>query len=146
MARTRERRSISRRPLDPARILAEVSDDSAGGTVLFVGTVRDKAGGRRVTALQYEVYREMAERKMREIEAEVERKWPVKKVSLVHRDGTLRVGDVSVVVAVSSEHRAEAFEACRYAIERIKSSLPLWKRETFSGGRKRWVEGRPIEP
>jgi molybdopterin synthase catalytic subunit len=121
-----------------------VADPSAGGTVLFVGTIRNVSQGKKVDGLEYQVYREMAERRMRAIEKEVKAKWPVKKVSLLHREGRLRVGEVSVVVAVSSEHRAEAFEACRYAIERIKTSLPLWKRE-MAKGKTAWVEGVPLQ-
>jgi len=121
-----------------------VSDDEAGGAVLFVGTVRRRSEGKRVEELTYEVYREMAERKMREIEDRVKKRWPVVKVAMVHRYGELKVGEVSVAVAVSCEHRAEAFEACRYAIDTIKGTLPMWKKETFSGGRQKWVEGAPI--
>jgi molybdopterin synthase catalytic subunit len=80
---------------------------------------------------------------MNAIGAEVMRRWPVKKVSMYHREGKLKIGEVSVVVAVSSEHRAEAFEACRYAINKIKTGLPLWKRERVRGTH-RWVEGKPI--
>jgi molybdopterin synthase catalytic subunit len=135
---------ITKARIDPEKALAAVADPSAGGTVLFVGTIRNVSEGKRVDGLEYQVYREMAEKRMRAIEKEVKAKWPVKKVSLLHREGRLRVGEVSVVVAVSSEHRAEAFEACRYAIERIKTSLPLWKRE-MARGKTAWVEGVPLQ-
>jgi len=135
---------ITRRRIEPARILGEVMDKSAGGTVLFVGTIREKSELGKVNALEYQAYSKMAEKRMKKIEAEVRARWPVKKVRMVHREGMLRVGEVSVVVAVSSAHRAEAFEACRYAIDRIKTTLPLWKRERVAG-RSRWVEGTPIE-
>ncbi len=118
-------------------------DDSAGGTVIFIGTIRNRSKIGRVEGLEYEVYKKMAEQRMKSIEAKVRKKWPVRKVRMVHREGKLKVGEVSVVVAVSSTHRAEAFEACRYAIEEIKTSLPLWKRERVRGT-ARWVEGRPI--
>ena len=137
--------AITRRRIDPTRLLAEVADSSAGGTVLFIGTVRNRNGGRRVSGLEYQVYREMAEATLKKIEEEVKRKWPVKKISIVHREGVLKVGEVSVAVAVSAQHRAEAFEACRYAIDKIKRSLPLWKKETFASGRRSWVSGVPIE-
>ncbi len=140
---TGKKSSIRGAPIDPSEILAEVKDDLAGGTVLFVGTIRSRSGGRRVDQLEYQVYAKMAEKRMREIESEVKKRWPVKRISMVHRTGVLGVGEVSVVVAVSSEHRAEAFEACRYAIDRIKSSLPLWKREG-SGKKRAWVKGTPI--
>jgi molybdopterin synthase catalytic subunit len=137
--------SISRRTVDPFKIAQSVADDSAGATVIFVGTIRNTSEGKKVKNLEYQVYKEMAEKKMTEIEAEVMKRWPVKKVRMVHRHGTLSVGEVSVVVAVSSEHRAEAFDACRYAIDRIKKTLPLWKREIEAGGRKEWVTGTPME-
>jgi len=136
---------ITRSPIDPARVLELVGDREAGGVVLFVGTIRRKSEGRSVEGLTYEVYRGMAERRMREIEDSVRKKWPVVKMAMVHRYGRLKVGDVSVAVAVSCEHRAEAFEACRYAIDTIKGTLPMWKRERFKGGAQEWVKGYPIE-
>ncbi len=135
---------ITRGPIDPARMLASVGDNEAGGTVLFVGTIRRRSEGRTVEGLTYEVYREMAERRMRDIEARVKKKWPVLRMAMVHRYGHLEVGEVSVAVAVSCEHRAEAFEACRYAIDSIKETLPMWKKETFRGGAQTWVKGTPI--
>ncbi|MDV3277088.1 MAG: molybdenum cofactor biosynthesis protein MoaE [Nitrososphaerales archaeon] len=143
MAKATREKITSKRIL-PLRVLEEVMDDAAGGTVLFVGSIRSMSDAGRVSLLEYQAYTKMAEKRMKEIEAEVMKKWPVKNVRVVHRQGRLRVGDVSVVVAVSSEHRAEAFEACRYAIDRIKTTLPIWKRERI-GRRNRWVEGRPIE-
>lgn len=137
--------SITRRPIDPAKVLASVGDKEAGGAVLFVGTIRRRSGGRAVRGLAYEVYTKMAEKKMHDIEERVKKKWPVVKISMVHRYGDLRVGEVSVAVAVSCEHRAEAFEACRYAIDTIKGSLPMWKKERFKGGAQTWVKGTPIE-
>ena len=135
---------ITRGPIDPARVLASVGDKEAGGSVLFVGTIRRRSGGKTVEGLTYEVYREMAERKMHEIEERVKKKWPIVKMSMVHRYGDLDVGEVSVAVAVSCQHRAEAFEACRYAIDAIKGSLPMWKKEHYRGGTKSWVRGKPI--
>lgn len=136
---------ITRRRINPAKLLADVADESAGGTVLFIGTVRNRNRGRSVTGLEYQVYKEMAVATLERVEEEVRKKWPVRKISIVHREGALKVGEVSVAVAVSSQHRAEAFEACRYAIDRIKRSLPLWKKELFSSGRQSWVSGTPIE-
>ena len=122
-----------------------MGDRESGGTVLFVGTVRRRSGGNRVRGLTYEVYKEMAERKMEEIEESVRKKWPVERMSMVHRYGDLDVGEVSVVVAVSCQHRAQAFEACRFAIDTIKRSLPIWKKERVVGGGEKWVKGTPIE-
>lgn len=136
---------ITSKPIDPAAILESVRDDSAGGTVLFVGTIRNRDEGRRVEKLEYQAYRVMAERRMKEIESEVKRKWKVIKISIIHREGVLRVGEVSVAVAVSAEHRAEAFEAARFAIERVKHSLPVWKKEKLVSGKNVWLEGVPIQ-
>ena len=125
-------------------MLSSVRDPSAGGTVLFLGTVRNRSEGKRVVGLEYEVYKELAEKRMTEIEEEVRSRWPVKKVAMVHRYGKLEVGEVSVAVAVSSEHRAEAFEAVRFSIDSIKKTLPLWKKERMKGGAESWVNGTPI--
>ncbi|MDG6989120.1 MAG: molybdenum cofactor biosynthesis protein MoaE [Nitrososphaerota archaeon] len=124
--------------------MAEVADRGAGGTVVFIGTVRMKSKAGDVDAMEYEAYSKMAEKRLKQIEAEARTKWPVKQLTMIHREGFLRVGEASVVVAVSSEHRADAFEACRYAIDRIKTTLPLWKRERIRG-KGRWVEGVPIK-
>jgi len=136
---------ITRYPINPARVLALVGDKAAGGAVLFVGTIRRRSEEKTVEELTYEVYRGMAERRMQEIEDMVRQKWPVVKIAMVHRYGRLKVGEVSVAVAVSCEHRAEAFEACRYAIDTIKGTLPMWKKERFKGGVQKWVKGTPIE-
>ena len=135
---------ITKTPIDIESILQEVGDDSAGGTVVFVGTIRNISGGKPVDELEYETYKEMGEKKVSEIESEAKARWPVKKIRAVHRYGKLKVGEVSVVVAVSSEHRKEAFEACRYVIDKMKRTLPLWKKESRRG-REVWVEGTTIE-
>jgi len=140
----RVRTALTRKTISPSKAYREVQDPAAGGTVVFSGTVRNHSEFGRVDGLEYQAYRKMAEKQMKAIAAEVAKKWPVRKVTIYHREGKLRVGDVSVVVAVSSAHRAEAFDACRYAIDRIKAGLPLWKRERVSGT-KRWVEGKPIQ-
>ncbi len=136
---------ITKNPIDPGRVLASVEDRSAGGSVIFVGTVRRRSEGKSVKGLTYEVYREMAEKRMKEIEAGVRKKWPVVKMAMVHRYGDLKVGEVSVAVAVSCEHRAEAFEACRFAIDTVKRTLPMWKKEKFGLGSEKWVKGTPLE-
>lgn len=136
---------IVRRAIDPTEILNSVMSEDAGGTVLFIGTIRNQTKGKEVKGLDYEVYRRMAERRINELENEIRRRWPIKAIRLVHREGRLNVGEVSVVVAVSAPHRREAFEAARFAIDRIKSSFPIWKRETFAGGRKAWAKGVQIQ-
>lgn len=135
---------ITPKPIDPTKALESVMDDDAGGTVLFVGTIRNQTDGKKVKGLEYEVYRKMAKREIAKLEEEVKKRWRIKSIRMVHREGKLKVGEVSVVVAVSAEHRGEAFDAARYAIDRIKESFPIWKREKFSGGRKVWAKGIPI--
>ena len=142
---TTRNHTITASAIDPAKVLRSVRDKSAGGSVLFVGTIRNRNEGEPVTGLRYDVYRTMAEKKMLEIESQVRARWPVKKMSMVHRYGNLKVGEVSVAVAVSCEHRAEAFEACRFAIDSIKRTVPLWKKELSRGGKEKWVRGTPIE-
>lgn len=137
--------AITKRPIDVPDVLDSVRDPSAGGTVIFLGTIRNRDAGNRVEKLEYQMYRAMAEKRMKEIEAEVRKKWRIVKMRMVHREGLLSVGEVSVAVAVSAEHRAEAFEAARFAIERIKHSLPIWKKEKLAGGKDVWLEGVPIQ-
>lgn len=122
---------------DPIR-LSEVEDavraPSVGAIACFAGTVRDHTGEHGVTALDYEAYTEMAERLLRSIGGEVCEKWPDARVAVLHRIGHLEVGEASVVIAVSSPHRAEAFDGCRHVIERLKQDAPIWKRELRTDG------------
>ena len=128
-------------PLDVQRALAFVADPRAGGTCVFIGTVRDHSDAGTVTGLEYEAWDELAERRFGEVADEVFERWPACRVALLHRTGALRVGEASVVVAVSAPHRAEAFEACRHGIERIKADAPIWKREALRSGEAHWVAG-----
>ncbi|MFQ5865668.1 MAG: molybdenum cofactor biosynthesis protein MoaE [bacterium] len=123
------------------KILSELEDHSAGGAVLFLGRVREHANGRQVTQMDYEAHPEMALKKMTEIETEAKRRWPVKKMIIVHRTGRLQLGEVSVAIAVACPHRKEAFEACRFAIDTLKETVPIWKKEYFRDG-EAWVEGK----
>ena len=127
--------------LDPQEALAFVADPSAGGTCMFLGTVRDHSDAGDVTGLDYESWDELAERRLRDIAGEMTSGWPVRKIALLHRTGRLGLGEVSVVVACSAPHRAEAFEACRHGIERIKQDVPIWKRESLASGEAQWVMG-----
>ena len=134
---------ITRDPLDrPAidAIAQGVWHAGAGGMVTFEGVVRDHARGKRVRSLEYDAYPEMAEQEMAKIAAEVERRWQTDRLALVHRIGKLEIGEVAVVVAVACAHRADAFEACRYAIDTLKASVPIWKKEIAEDGEE-WVEG-----
>jgi MoaE-MoaD fusion protein len=126
-------------PLSPEAIAAEVDDPAAGGVVIFSGVVRNETGGRPVKFLEYEAHAPMAEAKMREIGDAVRGRWPdVKRVALLHRIGRLEIGESSVLIAVSAGHRQEAFEACKYAIDTLKRTVPVWKKEHFEDGEV-WV-------
>ena len=137
--------SISEDPIDVEGLLSNVKDDSAGATILFLGTIRNHNEGYDVSAIYYEVYTRMAEEAMAKIEAEAIKRWNLKKFAAMHRIGNLKIGEVSVAIAVSSEHRAEAFEAARYAIDQIKSEVPIWKKEIINNGKEaRWAQGTPM--
>lgn len=135
---------ITTDPIDLSKILSEVEDRSAGGTVLFVGSVRDHNEAGSVSKIQYEAYREMAEDKIAEIGGEVRRRWKIKKFVAIHRIGNLKVGEISVAVAASAEHREEAFQACKYGIDKIKTNVPIWKKEITESGAS-WVGGVPLK-
>lgn len=129
------------------RLLSQLEDYSTGAVVLFLGRVRDQAEGRKVTEMDYEAYPEMALKKMAEIESQVCERWPVRKIVMIHRTGRLQLGEVSVAIAVASAHRKEAFEACHFAIDRLKETVPIWKKEYCEDG-EHWVAGtvpKPIE-
>jgi molybdopterin synthase catalytic subunit len=121
-------------------VLDELQDNSAGAISIFIGNVRSRSTYGNVLEIYYEVYREMAEETMREIEKEVFAKWNVKKIAMMHRIGTLKVGQTSVIIGISSEHRDESFQACNYAIDNLKGRVPIWKKEIFKSGQK-WVDG-----
>ena len=127
-------------PISVDEVLSHVEDHATGGVVLFLGRVRDHAQGRQVREMEYEAYAEMALKKMREIEEQARKRWPVKQMALVHRTGRLQLGEVSVAIAVACAHRGDAFEACRFAIDTLKETVPIWKKEFFADG-EAWVEG-----
>jgi molybdopterin synthase catalytic subunit len=127
-------------PIPVAALLEGVRSDADGGLALFVGVVRDHNDGRRVLFLEYEAYAPMAVAEMEKIEAEAVAKFGVSTVSIVHRVGRLDIGDASVAIAVASPHRAEALDACRFAIDTLKQTVPIWKKEHFEGGAV-WIEG-----
>ena len=124
------------------RILEEAADPRAGAVVLFFGTVRDNARGRRVHHLTYEAYEILALREMERIATIVSERWPVTRVVIVHRTGRLQVGDISVAIGVSAPHRPEAFEAGRFTIDTLKTTVPIWKKEVWEGG-EAWVGTEP---
>lgn len=121
--------------------LAFVADPGAGGTCIFVGTVRDHSAAGDVTGLRYEAWDELADERLEELASGLITTWALRKVAILHRTGDLRVGEASVIIAVSAPHRAEAFEACRHAIERLKEDVPIWKKEELTSGDAHWVMG-----
>jgi molybdopterin synthase catalytic subunit len=132
---------VTEEPLDPSEALGFVADPAAGGTVLFSGTVRDHSDAGAVTGLDYEAWEERAAELLGAIGEELFAGWPVRKVALLHRIGRLSVGEISVLVCCSAPHRAEAFEAARHGIERIKQDVPIWKKEGLVSGEAHWVMG-----
>ena len=125
---------VTRQPLDPDAVTATVRGPASGAVVTFLGTVRDHTDGRRVLYLEYEAYEAMAEKELARIASEVNHRWGVAHVSIAHRFGRLEIGDISLVVVVAAPHRAEAFAACAYIVDRIKQTVPIWKKEVFQDG------------
>ena len=125
--------------IDHAGLADRVRRTDCGAVVVFLGTVREMTEGRRTKALEYQAYPEMAQKKMAALEQETRERWPIGEMALVHRLGRLELGEVSVGVAVSCPHRAQAFEACRYAIDRLKELVPIWKKENWADGTSEWV-------
>ncbi|MBY0522135.1 MAG: molybdenum cofactor biosynthesis protein MoaE [Gemmataceae bacterium] len=125
--------------IDYHALTEQVRRNDCGAVVTFLGTVRDLTDGKITVALDYEAYPGMAEKKMAEIERDTRARWPVGEMAMVHRVGHLEVGAISVAVAVSCPHRGDAFEACRYAIDRLKELVPIWKKENWADGSTEWV-------
>jgi molybdopterin synthase catalytic subunit len=132
--------SITADPLDPQPFIEHVRRDESGAVALFLGVVRNQNLGRRVLHLEYDVYPQLAEKKLRQIAEEIMSRWPISDIAIAHRTGRLEVGETSLVVAVSSPHRREAFDACQHAVNRIKEVAPIWKKEVWEGG-EAWIEG-----
>ncbi len=130
---------ITHEPLDPEAITALVKEPTNGAVVTFLGITRAATGDRRVLHLEYEAYEPMAEKQLAEIAQEMRERWSVGDVAMAHRLGRLEVGETSLVVAVASPHRKDAFGACQYAVDRIKQTVPIWKKEYFEGGEV-WIE------
>jgi molybdopterin synthase catalytic subunit len=132
---------IGEQPLSVDEALAFVADPAAGGTCVFLGTVRDRSDAGAVTGLSYEAWEDLAAERLGEIAATMFDSWEVTRAAILHRTGDLAVGEVSVVVAVSAPHRAAAFDACRHGIERLKEDVPIWKKEGLVSGDTHWVMG-----
>jgi len=131
---------ITRDPLDRDAIIAAVAAPEAGGIVTFEGVVRNHARGKQIRYLEYEAYPEMAEEQFARIAADVRQRWASARIAIWHRVGHLEIGEASVIIVVATPHRAQAFEACRYAIDTLKTTVPIWKKEVAEDGEE-WVEG-----
>jgi len=131
---------VTKEPLDARRVETAVSHSRAGAICTFTGIVRDSSRGRSVTHLEYEAFAEMAISEMRKIADEIGRRWPEARVGMIHRTGRLEIGEPSVVVSASAPHRAEAIAACKWGIDRLKESVPVWKKE-FAADGTYWIEG-----
>lgn len=136
-----DRIEIRAEPLDATAAVAFVTDGAAGGIAVFLGTTRSERSpdGRDLVALDYEAYEEMALKQMRDLAAAARSRWPVTKLALLHRTGRVAISQPSVVIAVSTPHRADAFEACRFLIDELKKSVAIWKKEIWSAGPGTWV-------
>ncbi|MDO8614260.1 MAG: molybdenum cofactor biosynthesis protein MoaE [Dehalococcoidia bacterium] len=130
-------------PLDPARLVEHVRRDEAGAIALFYGVVRNNSMGRRVLYLEYDAYAELATKVMRQIAEEIRERYPVTDIAIQHRTGRLEIGETSLLVAVSSPHRREAFQACHALVDRFKEVVPVWKKEVWEGGEE-WIEGEAV--
>ncbi|MCY4579128.1 MAG: molybdenum cofactor biosynthesis protein MoaE [Chloroflexi bacterium] len=130
--------TITNEVLCPEAITESVKQDGNGAVVTFLGSTRDSTAERKVLYLEYEAYRPMADNQLARVADEIQEKWGIANVSIAHRLGRLEIGDISLVVAIASPHRREAFEASAYAIDRIKQIVPIWKKEFFEGGEV-WV-------
>jgi molybdopterin synthase catalytic subunit len=141
--------SVTADPLDLAEVVRLVEHGEPAGrfgaVATFLGTVRGENLGRRVVGLEYEAYEPLALTTFAAIAAEVAGSWPTVRIALHHRVGHLAPGEASVVIVAASPHRADAFRACRYTIERVKQIAPIWKREIFEGG-EAWIEGATADP
>ncbi len=134
--------TITDQPLDVNHITYLATSPDAGAVAVFVGTVRSKTQAKKVIRLEYEAYEALAISEIQKLCEEAKSKWPIQKVAVSHRVGTLQVGETAVVIAVSTPHRKESFEACQYIIDRLKQTVPIWKKEIFEGGEE-WISAHP---
>jgi molybdopterin synthase catalytic subunit len=140
-----DRFNITADPLNAEALVAAVSSPGCGAVTTFIGLVRDYNAGRRVEWLDYEAYPALAVKTFERIGSEASTRWPAVALAIHHRVGRIAIGEASVVIAAASAHRADAFAACRYAIERVKQIAPVWKHEHFEGGDV-WIEGATTDP
>ena len=136
---------VTDKPIDLQELVNYVSDPAAGAIATFIGTTRNNNEGRRVIALDYDGYSEMAEKELVRIGDDAKTKWPICKMAIVHRLGPVQITEASVIIAVSAGHRDAAFAACRFAIEEIKKTVPIWKKEVYEGG-EIWIGTQTGQP
>src|ERR1043166_3864314 len=136
---------VVRPALDMQELVRYVTDASAGAIATFIGTTRNNNEGRKVIALDYDAYPEMAEKELKRIGDDAQKKWRIERMAIVHRIGPVQITEASVVIAVSAAHRDDAFQACRFAIEEIKKTVPIWKKEVFEGGEV-WIGTQTGQP
>ncbi len=129
-------------PIDVTTALSYLQSEQAGAIDLFLGVVRDNTQERPVDRLEYEAYDRMAISEMQKIADEAQQQWPILRYAIIHRKGTLQIGEMAVLIGVATAHRADAFDACRYIIDTIKKTVPIWKKEVFSNGEE-WVNAHP---
>lgn len=133
---------LTEKPIDVQKIIDFTSAEETGALVLFIGTIRNMTGGKRVKKLDFEAYDRMAISEMDKIVDKAKEKWETKRIAVVHRTGELQISDIAVVIAVSSPHRTEAFAACRFVIDTLKKTVPIWKKEFFED-EEVWVAAHP---
>lgn len=129
-------------PIDTAACIAKLTSSASGGLAVFVGTARDQTDGRKVVRLEFEAYHKMALAEMNKIADEAHKKWPINGLLIYHREGTVLAGEIAVVIVAAAERRDAAFKACRYAIDSLKKTVPIWKKEVFEDGAE-WVTPHP---
>ena len=129
-------------PIDVTSALNYLQSEQAGAIDLFLGVVRDNTQERPVDRLEYEAYDRMAVSEMQKIADEARQQWPILRYAIIHRKGTLQIGEMAVLIGVATAHRADAFDACRYIIDTIKKTVPIWKKEVFTNGEE-WVNAHP---
>jgi molybdopterin synthase catalytic subunit len=137
---------VTDKPINLQELVDFVTDPEAGAVATFIGTTRNNNEGRKVIALDYEAYPEMAEKQLARLGQEASQKWPICRMAIVHRLGPVQITEPSVIIAVSAAHREAAFAACRFAIEEIKKTVPIWKKEVYEGG-EIWIgtqSGQPL--
>ncbi len=130
-------------PIDPAPLLEHVASSRAGAAVLFLGSVRELTGSQRTLALDYEAHEALARATLADLDRQARERWPIVGLAIVHRLGRLALGEISVAVAVSTPHRAQAFEAGQWIIDTLKEVVPIWKCENFADGSTEWVHPTP---